>query len=71
MRIDNNQFHVFPNDIIDRITAFVKTRRGSILDSTDYTHFLTHIFRLFAMEHVEPKPTDPRILEVSKIGRPR
>lgn len=63
-RLDDNQIYIFPNDMIDSITAFVKNSYGSILDSTDYTHFLSQIFRLLAMEQVEPKLSDPRITEV-------
>jgi len=66
-RLDNNQIHVFSSDMIDRITVFVKDSYGSILNSTDYTNFLTHIYRLLAMVTIEPKPTDPRIIEVMNL----
>lgn len=66
-RIDGNQFHVFPNDILPKVTTFVLNNYGSIVDNASYAYFLAQLLHLLSMEYVEPQPTDQRIIEVINL----
>lgn len=66
-RIDNQKTYTFPDDMLNKVTAFVKNSSNSIVDSTSYNHFLTQLLFLFSMEYAEPTPTDQRIIEVINL----
>jgi AraC-like DNA-binding protein len=54
---------------IDKITAFLESRDGRLVSKEEYPQFLTQIFRLLAIDSVEPKCTDPRIHKVMELLR--
>lgn len=66
-RIGGHHIYIFPDEMLNEITAFVKDSYGSIDDNTCYAHFLAQLLWLLDIEYVDSEPADQRIIEVISL----
>lgn len=62
--IGDRQIYIFPNEMLDKITEFIKDSYENIIDNASYAKVLTQLLQLFDVEYIDSEPVDQRIIEV-------